>query len=75
MIYDLFFFPCSKPVFLTNITGNATNITGNTTENMTGDVMDLLNNSSTSVDTNCFGQVTHTQAYYIFLVRNLLCTG
>ena len=37
--------------------------------------MDLLNLSNTSVDTNCFGQVTHTQAYYIFLVRNLLCTG
>ena len=48
-----------------------TNMTGNATENTTGDVMDLSNNSNTSVDTNCFGQVTHTQAYYIFLVRNL----
>ena len=63
-LITLFFFPYSKPVFMTNMTGNAT-------ENTTGDVMDLSNNSNTSVDTNCFGQVTHTQAYYIFLVRNL----
>ena len=58
----------------TNITGNITgNMTGNMTEDASGDAMDLSNisNNSVAVDTNCFGQVTQTQAYYIFLVRNL----
>ena len=49
------------------------NITGNMMEDASGDAMNLSNisNNSVTVDTNCFGQVTQTQAYYIFLVRNL----
>ena len=81
----IFSFPCSKTVSgIANLTANVTinmtdlvnssNISSNLTEDMI-DLSSLVDPSNMTDPSNgtmeyfCFGHVTKTQAYYIFLVR------